>query len=347
MKRVVTFLAVCCVSAPALAQAPQPAQEAAAKVAADAGTKSAAPAQAQLPAELAPQLSLTLTPSDGLTVGDVLKLKLEALVKNGVDVAVPEQSLAPFEAVDRRMHTEPLGEQQKFVFELDLLALEPGDLKLPALRVRVVGPKGELGETQTAQRTLHVKSLIANEPNAAPKPATKPVAVVQDDYTLAWVLGALGAAALVALITLLVSRYLSRRPKLEPPPPPPRPPWELALEKLDQLARRKEALLSAERGEEFIEGVSSALREYLGRRYGFDGLESTSDEIMKTLENLRPHKLSLSGVSLLLEQCDLVKFAQAKPDAEQCEDLMNGAVGLVRATTPAVQPQLVAAEAAP
>ena len=72
----------------------------------------------------------------------------------------------------------------------------------------------------------------------------------------------------------------------------------------------------------------------LGKRYGFDGLESTTHEIERRLESLRPHKLSLSGVSLLLEQCDLVKFARAAPDLALCEDLWNGAIGLVRATTP-------------
>ena len=80
--------------------------------------------------------------------------------------------------------------------------------------------------------------------------------------------------------------------------------------------------------------VSDALREYLGRRYGFDGLESTTDEVLRTLERVRPHQLSLSGVSLLLDQCDLVKFARAVPEAEICDDLWNGAMGLIRATTP-------------
>ena len=94
-------------------------------------------------------------------------------------------------------------------------------------------------------------------------------------------------------------------------------------------------MFAEDRGEEFVDGVSDALREYLGRRYGFDGLESTTDEVLRTLERIRPHKLSLSGVSLLLEQCDLVKFARFKPDLAQCDDLWNGAVGLIRSTTPA------------
>ena len=225
------------------------------------------------------------------------------------------------------------------MFELDLLALEPGTLTVPALALRVVGPNGELEEISTEARTVQVKSLLANEPNAKPKPATGPVSVIEDDYTLAWVLGGLLAAASIAALTWFVARWHARRPKAPPPPPPPRPAWEVALDKLEQLKRRQEQLLSAERGEEFVDGVSDALREYLGHRYGFEGLESTTEEILRTLERMRPHKLSLSGVSLLLEQCDLVKFARATPDEEQCDDLWNGAVGLVRSTTPAVTEQ--------
>jgi hypothetical protein len=323
------------------AQARPPAKPAAPAQAAPAPAPTqAAPAQpkAALPKELAPELKVGLTPTQNLAVGDVVTLKLEAVVPVGVDVAVPEQSLAPFEMLDRRARQEPAGDKQRFVFEIDLLALDAGSLTVPALRIRVVGPKGELGEVSTSAQTGQVKSLIGNEPNAEPKAPSEPVVVIQDDYTLAWVLGGVAAIALIALITLLVSRWLARRPKALPPAPPPRPAWELALEKLEQLKRRQESLLAAERGEEFVEGVSSALREYLGRRYGFDGLESTTDEILRTLEKQRPHKLSLSGVSLLLEQCDLVKFAQAKPDATQCDDLWNGASGLVRATTPAPAP---------
>jgi hypothetical protein len=157
---------------------------------------------------------------------------------------------------------------------------------------------------------------------------------MEDDYTLAWIAGSILAAAAIAGATLLVSRWLKRRPKPVAPPPPPRAPWEVAIEKLLLLERDKETMLAAQKGEEFVDGVGDALREYLGRRYGFDGLESTTDEVLRTLERIRPHKLSLSGVSLLLEQCDLVKFARAAPDPATCDDLWNGALGLVRATTP-------------
>jgi hypothetical protein len=264
-----------------------------------------------------------------------LHLELKVRAKPDVQIAVPEQDLGPFEVLDRRARVEESGGHKQYIFALDLIAFEPGEHTLPALTVRAVGPSGALADLRTAPQTVTVGSLIANEPNAAPKAALEPVPVMEEDYTLLWIFGGLLAAALVAAATLLISRWAKRRPKPLPPAPPPKPPWELAMEKLQRLQRERDGLLRDGRGEEYVDGVSDALREYLGRRYGFDGLERTTDELLGILERLRPVKLSLSGVSLLLEQCDLVKFARMAPDAEMCEDLWNGAQGLVRATTPA------------
>jgi hypothetical protein len=295
-----------------------------------------------LPKELTPRVEVSLSPQKGLTTGDVITLKLTVTSKAGVDVAVPEQSFAPFELLDRKATSKAVPEGQRHEFELSLLALEPGAHTLPGITLRVVGPKGELGDVKTAPQPLTVSSLLANEPNAQAKPVSKPVVVMQDDYTLAWVGGAILFAGLVALATVLTSRWLKRRPKLAPPPPPPRPAWELALAKLHALEQTKTTLIAEQRAEQYVDGVSDALREYLGRRYGFDGLESTTDEVLRTLERIRPHKLTLSSVSLLLEQCDLVKFAKAAPDVEVLDEVWNGAVGLVRATTPS-EPHTAAA----
>lgn len=290
----------------------------------------------ELDPALKPSLTVQVEPSSGLATGDKFTLRIDAVAKPGIDVAVPEQSLAPFELLDRRVSVQTKDGQQKFHFEIDLLALESGKQKVPELEVRVVGPKGELLVLHTDAREIEVASLLANEPNAQAREATAPVVVMQDDYTLAWIGGGVLAIALIAVATLLIQRWLARRPKEAVPPPPPRPAWEVAFEKLEQLRRRQEQLLADQRGEELIDGISSALREYLGKRYGFDGLESTSDETLSHLERLRPAKLSLSGVQLLLAQCDLVKFARLPPDREACDDLFNGAIGIVRATTPAV-----------
>ncbi|MDB4985620.1 MAG: hypothetical protein JWN04_798 [Myxococcaceae bacterium] len=284
-----------------------------------------------------PKVTTQLAPTT-LQVGEVAKLVITVDAPASTEVSLPEQPLGGLELSDRRVHVLPEGERTKTTYELDLLALEAGKLELPALTLRFVSQSGELSSSETAPQQLTVRSLIANEPNAEPKPATRPVGVMRDDYTLAWVALGILAVALIALSTLLISRWLKRRPKPPEPVPAPRPAWELAIERLHALLAQKDELFLSERGEEFVDGVSDALREYLGKRYGFDGLERTTGELMATLERMRPHKLSLAGVSQLLDTCDLVKFARAKPDADQCQDLWNGAIGLIRASTPLHEP---------
>ena len=308
-----------------------------AKAGADAGAATSAQKTGDgttLAPELLPQLDLAIAPGKEIHTGDLIKVRLTVRAKPEITVAVPDQSFGKLELLDRRVRTEPSSQGRTHVFELDLLALSAGEYTLPALTVRAVGSNGEVADLHTDARPIVVLSRIANEPNAAPKPPSDPVVVEQDDYTILWVLGILLGITVVAAATLVLARFLRRKPKPAPPSPPPRPPWDLAMEKLLKLQDSRDALLKDGRGEEYIDGVSDTLREYLGRRFGFDGLESTTDELLQTLNRLRPARLSLSGVSLLLEQCDLVKFARMTPDRTMCDDLWNGAHGLIHATTP-------------
>lgn len=300
-----------------------------------------APAPAAEPPPLAPpaagnpevKVETKLDKRD-LKVGELAKLQIVVDAPSSIEPSLPEQAFGGLELVDRHLKTEVQGARTRTTYELDLLALEPGDANIPALNIRLVGQNGELSSSSTDSQSLRVSSLIANEPNAEPKPASQPVSVMQDDYTLAWVGLGLLAIALIAGATLLIARWVKRRPKPVVPPPPPRPPWELARERLDALAKTREPLFAAQKGEEFVDGVSDAVREYLGKRYGFDGLERTTHELMSTLERLRPHALKLASLATLLDECDLVKFARVAPTPERAQELWNDAMHLVKATTP-------------
>ena len=107
--------------------------------------------------------------------------------------------------------------------------------------------------------------------------------VEQDDYRLLIVLGALLAIALGALLAWLFMRWWQKRDRPEPAPPPPPPPWETALTELHELERGRAAAFAEGRTEQWVDAVSDSIRAYLGRRFGFHGLESTTDEIADQL----------------------------------------------------------------
>lgn len=295
-----------------------------------------APPPSTLPAGHEPVIHVELTPDSGLMTGDVLTLTLRVTTPARDEVTIPRgQSFAPFEVLHRPTpRVEVQGDRATHVIELELLALEPGDHELPSITLRVVTADGVVGEVQTAPLRVPVGSVLGNEPNAEPKPPTEPVEVWEDDYTLAWVAGGLGLILLGALFAWLFARWWRRRAKAAAPPPPPRPPWEVALEKLEALRLDRDAAVREERVVAWVDQVSDALREYLGRRYEFDGLESTTDEVVAELKKRKLIGLSLDEVIALLRDCDLVKFAKAPLGVEQSDLLLAGAFRVVRTTAP-------------
>ncbi|HEX2679195.1 MAG TPA: hypothetical protein VHM19_21240, partial [Polyangiales bacterium] len=273
---------------------------------ADAGTKAAT-----LPPGHEPTLSVTLNPPRTVLTGDEVHLRITADAVAGDDVTVAEQTFAPFEVAQKRVHTEPAsGGKQRFVFEIDLLAFEPGDAKLAPVELRVVTKDGSVGSVKTPEAAYSVRSRLANEPNAQPKHETKAVTVVQDNWWPIYIGGGLLAAALIVVNTLLVQRWLRNRKKAVAPPPPPRPPWDVAVEKLAALKAQKQRMLEAGQGALFVDQLSDVAREYLGGRFGFDGLETTTDEMLFLLKHKSATLAFTQEVGQFLGRCDLVKFAK-------------------------------------
>ena len=137
------------------------------------------------------------------------------------------------------------------------------------------------------------------------------------------------ALAVGALGALLVSRWL-RRPKKLPPPPPPRPPWDIALEALHDI--RHAGLTREGRFAEVFDRVSDVLRRYLGDRYGYDGLESTTREALWALRTTTPKIEDLPGIEGFMRDADLVKFARLTPSEGECLDLLARAESIVTRT---------------
>lgn len=222
-------------------------------------------------------------------------------------------------------------------------------LVLPRLPVAVARANGEIMTLCTQPHPILVDDPIANTPE--PKPVGNPPPIPQrEEWTslkkaLLW--GSLGLLA-GAIIAWFVYKHLTK-PKPAPPPPPPRPPWEVALEKLDET--RHAGLLEKERYTDYFDRTSDAVRGYLGARFGFDGLESTTDEMLAALKkqegggfvrldapsadsNVPAPGISLQEIARFLRECDLVKFANLTPTPEQCATAIEAGEKIVRSTMP-------------
>ncbi len=300
-----------------------------------------------LPADRQPTVRLEVGPREA-AIGDVVTWT--AKVRHRVDdrVHLPAGAdFGQFEVQGKSRETATAdADWVEETLEVHLISFEVGDLVIPEQELTVVDVEGRLARLVVPETSVAIRSLIANEPEPEIKTDIGPgEQVFEEDYTLLWILGALAGALLVALLTLLARWLLARRrPRQAAPPPPPRPPEDVALEKLEALGRG--TLLEEGLHKEFHVLLSEALREYLGGRYGFYALESSTEEILAELtgDRLPRGAALLARIRSLLTETDLVKFAKVVPTREESRDLLDQTVAVVHATTPRPVPAEGAAE---
>jgi hypothetical protein len=267
----------------------------------------------------------------------------KALKEAGFILPDPEGGAGP--KVERK---EDGGTTQSQV-TLSFVALpkEPGrhQLTLPAMPITMARASGDLVTLCTTPHRIVIEDPTSSTPNPKPKP-NPPPRRQREEWTLLKQIVYIGAIALVAgaLLAWLVSRWL-KRPRPLPPPPPPRPPWEVALEALHDL--RHAGLTREGRFAEHFDRVSDILRRYLGDRYGFDGLECTTREMLGELRRATPRIVVLDEIERFLRQADLVKFARLTPTEAECSGALADAEVIIERTVPPPAPPGTAPPSAP
>jgi hypothetical protein len=232
--------------------------------------------------------------------------------------------------------TETQGEQQRTRVKIPFVPLpdKPGrhDLSLPPVPITIQRASGELVTLCTKSHPIVVEDPTLSTPEPKPKHNPEPRRQLEV-WTVAKQVAIAALIALVvgALLAWLLGKWL-RRPKPAPPPPPPRPPWEVAIEELFDI--RHAGLIKQQRFAVHFDRVSSAIRKYLGERFGFDGLECTTRETLLLLNEVRPEIVVLDTIRAFLRQADLVKFARLTPTEEECEQALERAERIVRQTIP-------------
>ncbi|MDP8999823.1 MAG: hypothetical protein M3O46_06905, partial [Myxococcota bacterium] len=232
--------------------------------------------------------------------------------------------------------------RRQTTLDLLLVALpsEPGrhTLVLPALPVSIARANNDVVTLCTSPHPIVVEDPTSSTPDAKPRlnpsPRVQREEWVALERALVW--GLVGAVVGGAIAWTLY-RWI-KRPKPAVPPPPPRPDWEVALEQLDQA--RHAGLLETKRFAEFFDRVNDAVRQYLGARFGFDGLESTTDETLRALRRNPHFGLPIPEVAAFLQECDLVKFADVTPTLPECERALIDAEKVVRATMSTSAPDM-------
>lgn len=288
-----------------------------------------APLHAQSP--LSTRVDTTL-----VTVGD--RLSLEVAVEHPTDAVVswPDSlDLGAFEVLEARV--SPVRSRDGVSLSAAtyvVTAFELGELELPTFEVVVLHPDGREEVLETDAYGVEVISVGVDESGDI-REIRGPLAIP------------VGLMRLVSLIALLIlvgaaAYALIRRRRSDDqtaearPAPPARPAHEVALEELERLESSR--LLAEGKVKEFHIRVSEIIRRYVEARFRVPALEMTTWEVLGGLHAAGVDSDLRDDLRRFLDQCDLVKFAKAKPGQEESRAVLELGRGLVRRSAPAPEP---------
>ena len=286
----------------------------------------AAPAQTGSPTGV--RVSL-VADSTELTVGDLVTLSLIVFHPEDSTVVVPrlEPEWGPFEIeAQTSVQTVSLADGVRTVakqFRATLFA--PGTFETPDLPVSVRGPDGTVTRVSPTPVQLTVNSVLSS-----PEDELKDLRPPADLSTPFWerpiflaliVVAALGLVSGTALVLYRRSRGVAG-PVGELPDL--RTPWEVANQELDRIA----SLGLPAKGDmkEHYTLVATALRRYLGATYLRDGGgvqagDMSTEEISAMLRQTQLDHMRAGLVIELLQESDLVKFANHEPTAVRAHEV--------------------------
>lgn len=194
------------------------------------------------------------------------------------------------------------------------------DTVLPSLPVVLV-QNSDTTLLHTDPIPVHFRTLLSGEDDQL-RPF-KPIF----DFAAAWWPWIL-AVLLLALAAYVIYRYYVRRkteaeaePKPEFRPEPFRDPLNELQKTLAML--KKTNPKSEEEYDEFYIRLGDAIREYFEQLYRIPALESTSGEIIRQLESRAIDEDLVKDTKAVLQEADMVKFANFTPTAGQAQTALE------------------------
>jgi hypothetical protein len=242
---------------------------------------------------------------------------------------VAPKELEKFEVLEQSRQRQDGSNASVTTFTLKLSAFELGQLTLPPFTFELTAP----GVNQTVSVPgLQVEVLPTLPKDADQKGAglfdfQPPTEVPVGSWRMAIVLA---CALAVGLLAWGLMKWLNR-PRPTVVAVKPLAPLDVrTLAALDKL--QAEQLPAKGQVKDFYFRLSEIIRGYLGERYGFEALESTSPELIVALRKLSTPGLPEEKLMRFVSESDMVKYAKAEAAQESCAQSLAFAYELVDKT---------------
>jgi len=276
-------------------------------------------ALAGLAAAAAPELEVTV-PGGPLTVGD--RVAARVMARGGEDLLwgdlrVVVEPGGPWELADG---PHPVSGTSPPMWEVTLVAMEVGELPVPALEVTVRPPAGEaLRVSPTRLPTVTVASVLEEGDPGDPAPMRDPVGA--RGFPWEWVVPGLAAGLPVAAVLALYLRR-RRRPGAGEAPVPALPP----LQELEALVEALRDGVGRETEDAVCDRLACGLRHFLERRTGEPAQEMTTSELRALARQRGWPEGVQRGVQSVMGVADGVRFGRRAVGEGSLRQAVEGAL---------------------
>lgn len=272
--------------------------------------------------------------TDRIRLGEHVQLRLTASVpQKGVNVVFPQvpDSFGHFEVVRRSaLDTSIVSGTQLFGQTIVLTSFDSGRWDIPALKFEVMN--GNVADSAfTGPLSIDVNTVTVDTTKAfKPIKAVRTVGWSFWDY---WLYFAIGIS--VALIGVGLFIYFRSKPKkvAVAPPVPVTPPYEIALQQLQQL--QEEKVWQQGDIKQYYTRLTDILRGYFEQQFNIPALEQTTEELLQHIKPVTILNQQRDKLRTLLSLADLAKFAKLAPTPEEHANAMVQAREIVEWTKPA------------
>lgn len=269
-----------------------------------------------------------------LRIGEVLNVSLRAAHQPDLEVLWPSitDTLGGFEVLGRSPIQETLQNGQKIqAQQLQLIAFDSGSYQIPAVVVPYRRANdSSLQQTSTLPIPIQVYT-VAVDTTEAIKPIKEIVEVpITAGEILTW--GGLG----LLILLILGGAYWWWKKRQEQPvevkakPIYRVPPHETAMRALARLESDK--LWQQGEIKAYYSSLTDILRHYLEEKFEVPALESITDEIVRSLQELELADKAVRTMQDLLQRADLAKFAKFEPSTQDNMDAMEVGREFIRST---------------
>lgn len=274
--------------------------------------------------------------TNNILIGDQVTLKISVSPQPGISIQnIDYSAINTVEGLELLSSKAPDtlilgGKTWMMTQELTLTSFDSGYYFIPPVTVHFLE-----GSRADSAKSSDLALLVSTIPNISDSTQLAPIKNIIDEPlalsdAIPWLMG------LLILIGLLIGiNYLRKRPAKEKPAPEEPviiiPPHITALENLAAL--QNEQLWQNGEIKAYHSRLSHIVRSYLEGRYHIPALESTTYEIMQSLQKQSDlPEQGMENLRKLLETSDLVKFAKAEPDPGIHDLLFEQAKAFVKAS---------------